>query len=485
MRTKPPRPLEPGALTGLQAPWALVGADVRTGDGGRCEALAFARDGTIAACGTRDEVAASLPAGAELVDGGGAMVRPGFVDAHVHVRASASAALATEVSRTATPAEIVAAVRGARGGHGGWVTLVGSDLADGSVPDRRTLDDASGDAPVRIRDRSGHAWFFNTPALRALRLDETPLGVIVERDRAGEPTGFVADHVGWVGSRIGRVTGDRELTEAARSWSCELARLGVVAICDATATNDAPQVEQLMHWRERGVIRQEVTYLSSPAATADGVNGPHHAGVKFADPADPRLEDALRLGARTRLPVAVHCVDPFHTATVLQAAGALRATERGPLRIEHAAFVPPDWIPDVKRLGATVVTQPSFIAAHGDRYLADPLLEPHEWLYRLASWTRAGVPLAFGSDAPFGPADPVATLRAAAERRTASGARIGLNEALARDAALRASTTAAAGCAGLDRFGYGALRPGGPGAAVVLSRELELITTVIGGDVVD
>jgi predicted amidohydrolase YtcJ len=485
MRTKPRQPLEPGALAGLQAPWALVGAHVRIAGGRRCDAIAFGRDGNVAACGTSDEVAASLPDGTELVDGGDATVWPGFVDAHVHVRASASAALATDVSRAASPAEIVAAVRRAPRGHGGWVTLVGSELTAGRGPDRRALDSASGGSPVRIRDRSGHGWLFNTPALRALRLDQTPMGVIVERDEAGEPTGFVADHVGWVGSRIGRVSGSAAMTAAVRSWSHELARMGVVAICDATATNDAPQVEQLLRWREQGVLRQELTYLSSPGAAPDGVRGPRHGGIKFADAEDARLEKALRQGARTRLPVAVHCVDPFQTAAVLQVSASIPDAERGPLRIEHASFVPPDWIADFKRLGATVVTHPAFITAHGDRYLADPLLEPHDWLYRLASWTRAGVPLAFGSDAPFGPADPLAALRAAAHRRTASGAQIGADEALSAGAALRAATAGAAACSGLDRFGYGVIRPRGPGAAVILGPDQELVATVIGGNVVD
>jgi hypothetical protein len=32
-----------------------------------------------------------------------------------------------------------------------------------------------------------------------------PDGVTVERHHGGTPTGFVADHVGWVGARLGRL----------------------------------------------------------------------------------------------------------------------------------------------------------------------------------------------------------------------------------------------------------------------------------------
>jgi predicted amidohydrolase YtcJ len=448
----------PPDLTGLVPPWALVGVELT---GGRGNAVGFAADGTIAACGTARDAIAALPARAEIVDGGGAIVCPGFVDAHVHVRAAASARLATDVSRAATPAEILAAVRGARQA-GRWITLAGADLARGCVPDRAALDEAAGGAPVRIRDRSGHGWAFNTAGLEALGIEDAP--------------GLVPDHDGWVGRRLGRLTPDEELTGAVASWSRELARMGVAAVCDATATNDASRIASLLRWRAGGALLQEISYLSSPVAAG---RGPRHAGIKFADASDARLPAALRSGAR----VAVHCVEPAETAAVLGLAAAV--PERGALRIEHAAFVPPDWIGDVKRLGATVVTHPAFIRAHGDRYLADPLLEPHDWLYRLGSWTRAGVALAFGSDAPFGPADPLAALRAALDRRTASGARIGPGEALGLDAALHALTTAAAACSGLDRFGYGTIRRGGPGSVVVLGPGLELVASVIGGRVVD
>ena len=52
------------------------------------------------------------------------------------------------------------------------------------------------------------------------------------------------------------------------------------------------------------------------------------------------------------------------------------------------------------------------------------------------SRARAGVRLAAGTDAPFGRPDPWAAIRAAIDRRTASGASLGPNEALPPRAAL-------------------------------------------------
>jgi predicted amidohydrolase YtcJ len=481
-------------LRGLRAPWALLDARVWTGVGALCEAVAANADGRIASCGSIADVLEDLPSGAELVDARGAFVCPGFVDPHVHVRAAASAALATDVSRAVEPEEIVTAVRDACRGPKDWVTLVGSRVDSpltGGAPDRCALDRVSRGAPVRIRDRSGHGWLLNSAALRALGVDlggsgspqPVPAGVTIERHRGGLPTGFVADHVGWVGVRAGRVSAHDTLSRAVRDWSREQARRGVVALCDTTATNGPAKAAALLDWRERGTLRQEVTFLAAPGATLGQRARPHCAGTKFADASDPRLPAALRAGGR----VAVHCVDPSHTAAVLQAA----AGGCGPLRIEHASFVPPDWVEEVARVGATIVTHPSFVEAHGDRYLADPDLAPHHWLYRLASWSRAGVPLAFGSDAPFGPADPLTALRDAARRRTAAGATIGSHEALTGDAALRAITVEAAACSGLAPFGYGRVQRGGPAALAILDGDprndldSELLATVIGSDVVD
>ena len=487
-------------------PWALTGVRVWTGAGGPlARALAFGADGRIAACGSHVDAVDALPAGAEIVDGHGAFVCPGFVDPHVHVRASASGRLAGDASEAVGAPELLDAVRHTSRGRGGWISLVGACVEsplDGRGPGRQELDRAGRGAPVRIRDRSGHGWLFNSVALRRVGVnlyaagtaELAPAGVVIERDGAGFATGFVADHVGWVGDRLGRLASEGALTRALAGWSRELARLGVVAICDATATNDAARIATLERWRATGALRQELTYLAAPAAALELSAAERCAGAKFAVAADQRLPATVRALAGSGRRVAVHCVDPSETGAALTAAAAIPAGERAPLRLEHASFVPPDWIPEVARLGAAVVTHPTFIDAHGDRYLDDPRLAPRDWLYRLGSWAAAGIPLAFASDAPFGPVDPLRALRAAASRRTAAGRSIGPGEALSGEAALRALTTVAARIAGLDRFGYGRIARGGPGAVVILSDDprdpsgldrLELLATVIDGDVVD
>ena len=107
-------------------------------------------------------------------------------------------------------------------------------------------------------------------------------------------------------------------------------------------------------------------------------------------------------------------------------------------RIEHAALIPPELVPELARLGVRVVTQPGFLADRGDDFLRDVPPADHPDLYRCATLLRGGVPVALSSDAPFGPLDPWAVIAAAAGRRTASGQVAGPGERITFTRALDA-----------------------------------------------
>jgi predicted amidohydrolase YtcJ len=105
-------------------------------------------------------------------------------------------------------------------------------------------------------------------------------------------------------------------------------------------------------------------------------------------------------------------------------------------RVEHASVVPLEVVASLRELSLTVVTQPAFLAARGDAYLAevDPPDQPD--LYRCASLQEGGVAVGGSTDAPFGPDDPWVAIRSAIERRAASGARVGSDRGLEPAAAL-------------------------------------------------
>lgn len=486
------RPVRPGEP--VPAPFAVVNAVVWAGAGTGVAGSALGVDaaGRVSAVGGRSEVESSLPAGAPRVDAAGRWLVPGFVDAHVHVRASAARSAYRDVSRCRSIGELLAEVAAGCRAGAGWRSFWGlqpEHLAERRPPRRSELDAASGGVPVRIRHRSLHAWSVNTAALAALGVAgrDGGAGPEVERDPTGAPTGQIVDHTGWFRRAAGRLTGEADFARALAGWSAELRRHGVLGMADATCTNGGAELAALARWRADGLVRQRVTALAAPSAALAAPPVPV-TGHKLMPGSAQELAETLPASWRRGFDVAVHCTEVETLAAVIGTAEAVPPRHRRGLRIEHAAVCPPEWLDRLARLGAVVVTHPSFVSAHGDRHLAEEVAPGGDGLYRLASWLRAGVRLAVGSDAPAGPVEPVRAFHAARSRVTAAGRTIGPDEALSWSQALSALTTWAADHSGLGRAGYGRLAPGGPGAAVLLDgdpragAELAVSGVVDGGE---
>ena len=97
--------------------------------------------------------------------------------------------------------------------------------------------------------------------------------------------------------------------------------------------------------------------------------------------------------------MAIHCVEEEAIAV---AAGVLYQNRRSKFvdRIEHCSEGTPLLVNAVQKSGAAVVTNPGFVYHHGAAYRenVEQRLLPH--LYPAGALHRAGVAVAFGSDAP-------------------------------------------------------------------------------------
>src|SRR5690606_9093645 len=105
--------------------------------------------------------------------------------------------------------------------------------------------------------------------------------------------------------------------------------------------------------------------------------------------------------------------------------------DAGPLdgdRVEHAALVPAELVPELARRRLRVVTQPGFLTDRGDDFLRGLPAADHADLYRCASLATAGLPAAVSNDATYGRIDPCALIAAAAERRAPCGRVAGAEE---------------------------------------------------------
>ncbi|MCX5190796.1 amidohydrolase family protein [Streptomyces sp. NBC_00268] len=163
------------------------------------------------------------------------------------------------------------------------------------------------------------------------------------------------------------------------------------------------------------------------------------------------------------------CPVSVHTVTAVSLALLLAALEQtGVLpgdRVEHAAVVPAEALPVVRRFGLRVVTQPGFLADRGDDFLDGTPPQERADLYRCASFLRGGVPLALSSDAPYGPLDPWSVMRAATARRVPGGRTANPAERITAAEALTAYLSPAHS----PRSPPARLRPGSPADLVLLA----------------
>ena len=362
---------------------------------------------------TITEVGAVLrPApGDDVIDGGGGALLPGLHDHHIHILALAAADRSVRLEGAT---DVAAALRAAdrRLPPGTWLRAVGWGGSGGEL-DRAALDAVVADRPVRVQHRSGALWVLNSAGLQRVGVEE-PTGRLfgsdtLLRDRmdGAEPLDLDA-----VGKR--------------------LASYGVTGVTDATPFSDMSGP----HLLAGAGLPQRVVLTGAP--DLDIGEGPAHvdwgpAKIVLADHALPSLEalvDQFVAARRRGRTVAVHSVTA--ASLVLALAAWDEVGPRPGDRIEHGAVIPHDLIPRIAGLGLTVVTQPNFVVEREEQYRADVDVAEQDSLYRCRTLLDAGVKVAFGTDAPFGDADPWRAVTAAVEREMGPAERVDAASALGR-----------------------------------------------------
>lgn len=373
-------------------------------------------------------VGPKLPHVGEVIDGAGGALIPGLADHHIHLLALAAKRASVDLSDARNPAALAARLAAACAARppGAWVRAIGWHEVWAGDLTRADLDPIAPAHPVRVQHRTGGLWVLNSAALARLSPGDDPPGL----DRA---TGRLRRGDAWLRARLPDAPPDLAPVGA------ELAACGITHVTDASVTTDGSAAALLADAHRRGDLPQHLTLMSGGplSAPADAAFAVGPLKVLLDDHALPDFDDFLERIAAARAqhrPIAVHCVTAAElalTLAVLETAGA-----RPGDRIEHGGVIPAEAIPALTRFGLTVVTQPAFIAARGDRYLAevDPADQPDLW--RCASLLAAGAPVAGSSDAPYASPDPWLGIAAAAARRTASGRSLGPGEAVAPARAL-------------------------------------------------
>ncbi len=495
-----------------------------------------------------DAARAGALGGARTIDLAGATVVPGFDDCHMHVLSYGLTLDQVDLSPEA--AKNIAEIRQAIGDAAldktdeKWVLGRGYDqnrLPEQRHPTKFDLDPVSGNHPVVLWHTSGHMMAANSIALRLAGIsDQTtdPTGGEIERDEHGVPTGVLRETAMELLGAVIPAPSPEAATEAILRASAELARQGITSASDA-ATGHGPSLDfELSAYRSalqsdrlltRLVLMPQIGYVvqsgGRPAlrpSELDAGNRPDWlrigptkifsdgalttrtaaVGKPYLDsgghglltwPAE-ELEHIIRSAHQAGWQIATHAIGDVAIRLVLDAySDALNRHNRGNVRhrIEHCTLIRRQDVAAVRQLGIVPVLQPEDIAVLGDAYPAAIGLDRARDNSPVRWFEEAGIQVAFSSDRPVTPGNPLVGIRAAVERRTAAGTLLGEQHRVDAERAIHYYTHGSA-YAGSDEKNRGQLSHGFLADFVVLDRDItrvppeliseaQVLMTVVGG----
>jgi predicted amidohydrolase YtcJ len=428
----------------------LVGDVAWTGLPGRSDAtaVAIARD-RIAAVGTVGDVRALVGPATRMVELPGAMILPGFQDAHCHPTHGGLDMIRCDLHDARGAGSVLATIGAYAAAHpdAPWILGGGWYMADfpGGTPSRQLLDSVVADRPVLLANRDVHGAWVNTLGLELLGIGAgtpDPASGRIEREPDGSPQGTL--HEGAFEEARGRVPApdDEEMLRALLAGQGYLHACGITAWQDAwVAPHDLRAYRRALHagsltgrvrgalWWARDAGLDQVEALVASRASirdtrfvagsvkimADGVFENFTAAMldPYLDaegrPTDgtgisfvPRavLREAVRTLDALGFQVHVHAIGDRATRDALDAFEAARAAN-GPTdnrhHIAHIQVIHPADIPRFAALDVTANMQPYWACSDAQmRDLTVPFLgrERTGWQYPFASLVRSGARLA-------------------------------------------------------------------------------------------
>ncbi len=233
---------ESEATDAPETPTVFRGGVVYTLDPDRPWASAVAvRGDRIVAVGSDEDAVAAVGPNARIVELGGRMVLPGFVEGHIH---PVMGALFTSGADLQVPTydDLLGAVSDyAAANPTGVVRGFGwrMDMVGPNGPHHEDLDAIVADRPVLLFAVDAHSMWVNSETLRQAGItrdtpDPVPGFSSFGRDEAGEPTGFVLEAPAML-QVIGAVEPltPAMLAELLTRWAAKAAAAGITAIFDA------------------------------------------------------------------------------------------------------------------------------------------------------------------------------------------------------------------------------------------------------------
>ena len=490
------------------------------------EAVAIRGD-KIVAVGRTNELNAYRGASTKLIDAGGRLVLPGFVDCHIHFMDGSLGLTQVDLNDAKTIPEIQKRVKDYAAAHPEkpWITGMGwtyPTFGPSALPDKRILDEVVPDRPVYLVAFDGHSSWANSKALEMAgitrKTPDPPNGKIV-RDQNGEATGALKESGGDLVAKLVSQPTREERLAALRLGIHEANKYGLVRVHSAGGDfewldlydqlrRDGPlslrfyiayfldppkltpselakieQARRAYHddWISGGVVKtmlDGVVEAHTAAMLAPYSDDPSQSGKLFWDPG--KYTQAVTELDHRGLQIFTHAIGDRAVRLALDAyqhAAEANHTRDARPRIEHIETISAQDIPRFGKLGVIASFQP--LHAYPDEDTLDiwarnvgPERAQRAWVWR--SIENTGGRLAFGSDWPVVTLNPWPGVQNALTRQTTEGNPPGgfvPQERISLEDTIKAYTLGAA-FAGRREKTSGSIEPGKLADLIVLSQDL-------------
>ncbi|WNO54112.1 amidohydrolase [Stakelama saccharophila] len=450
------------AETGLDA--ALVNGSFWTGVPGQDGVRAIGISGDrIAAIGDA-QVRSMITRRTRVIDLDGAFAMPALTDGHTHFLKGSHTLTQPDLLAAHSRADFAARIgAAARKRPGKWITGGAWDeqRMGGDLPTHDWIDAVTPDTPVAVPRTDLHSYLLNAVAMKLAGITRDtpdPDGGVIVRDADGEPTGIVKDNAKTLVERVIPPLSDADAEAAVRrgidhglskglghihnpeiNWDCYpvLRRLREKGETDIRFYAFVP----ITGWEKMaGIVAEEGRgddwlRWGAVKALADGSLGSRTAlfyddysdasgqrGVRVTPLGD--LHEMVRQADAHGLHVATHAIGDRANDDVLDVYAAV-AKANGPkdrrFRVEHAQHLRPESIKRFAEQGVIASVQP-YHAIDDGRWAVKRIGEKRlEGTYAFRSLIESGAHVAFGSDWPVAPLDPLTGIYAGITRRTIDG----------------------------------------------------------------
>ena len=508
------------------------------------EAVAVIGD-RIVAVGSSAEIDLWRGPATKVIDARGKLVLPGFNDAHLHFISGGAQLDQVNLTDAASPQEfagrIAAQVKKTLKGE--WI-LGGrwdeTKWPDSQLPTKEVVDPLTGNTPIFVERYDGHLSLANSAAMRLAGINaktpDVPGGVIV-RDASGNPTGIFKDAAQeLINKAIPPMSHERRMRAAHRALE-HAASLGVTSVqhmnpefADVAVYSEIAEKGELTtriyavpmetDWHDQAKIGIRRAWgssylrLGAVKGYADGSLGSRTAYMfePFADDPGNRgllsdemhppsaMRDRLMQADAAGLQLRIHAIGDRAISMTLDIFNDIEK-EHGyhdqRFAIEHAQHMAEK---DFERFAAlhVIASMQPYHAIDDGRWAEKPLGHQRaRYSYAWRSFLDHGVTLAFGTDWPVAPLNPMLGLYAAVTRATPDGKNPDgwiPEEKITLPEAVEAYTLGAA-FAEFQEKEKGSISPGKLADMVILTdnifdlkpdaiRNVKVETTIVGGKVV-